>query len=215
MILFYMKGEREVPANNNTNKNKHNMRRLINNTTSALLGLLIFTSCSDITNNEVDSVEGLTANAIESSSTTKSDFEDADNNGIPDEGEVVTGAYKALYAEDANGDYYFDLGDGRVLGTVDSVDELDQETLTVCEYKIQYRGAFENDPFLDNGWIKNQIKCSGYDYDKAQTFNFTIVHETDPRYTGNPDWAIWNTWEYHTNVVGGVGNLVRPETHVN
>ncbi|HUG40122.1 MAG TPA: hypothetical protein VMM12_06545 [Longimicrobiales bacterium] len=39
-------------------------------------------------------------------------------------------------------------------------------------------------------------------------------HETDPRYTGNPDWAVFGTWEYQTHVVSGSGNLVRPETHV-
>ena len=32
-----------------------------------------------------------------------------------------------------------------------------------------------------------------------------------PRYTGNPDWAIWGTWEYHVLTISGFGNLVRPE----
>ncbi|MFC6824963.1 hypothetical protein [Halopelagius fulvigenes] len=36
--------------------------------------------------------------------TAKSKFKDEDRNGFPDEGEVVTGNYKALYAYDANGD---------------------------------------------------------------------------------------------------------------
>ncbi|MEX2515113.1 MAG: hypothetical protein WD335_03220 [Candidatus Paceibacterota bacterium] len=145
-------------------------------------------------------------------STVKSNFKDEDDNGIPDEGEVVTGKYTALYAYDAAGDWYLDLGDGREQGTVNSVDELDQSTLTVCDYQVQYRGSFENDPFLDSGWIINDIKCSGYD--NNGTYNYVIVHETDPRYTGNSDWAIWNTWEFHTYTVSGQGNLVRPENYV-
>jgi hypothetical protein len=41
------------------------------------------------------------------------------------------------------------------------------------------------------------------------------VHETDPRYTGNPDWAVWGNWEYHVLTETGSGNLVRrPETPV-
>ena len=136
---------------------------------------------------------------------------DADNNGYPDEGVEVNGHYTSLYAYDANGDYYWDLGDGRVFGTVDSVAELDQATLTTCDYVVNYRGAFENDPFLDSGWIQNHINCSGYDDNNH--YNTLIVHETDPRYTGNPDWAIWGTWEYHVLTVSGYGNLVRPMNH--
>lgn len=132
---------------------------------------------------------------------------DADHNGIPDEDVVVTGKYESVYAYDAN-DWYWDLGDGRVDGTVDSIEDLDQTTLTVCDYQVQYRGTFENDPFLDSGWIKNNINCSGYD--DNGTYNYVIVHETDPRYRGNPDWAIWGTWEYHVQTVSGQGNLVRP-----
>ena len=145
---------------------------------------------------------------LESTVRGKAPHWDADGNGYPDEGVTVTGTYKSIYAYDANGDYYWDLGDGRVRGTVGSVDDLDDATLTACYYKVQYRGNFENDPFLDSGWIKNEIKCKGVD---DGNYNYTIVHETDPRYTGNPDWAIWGSWEYHGYVVGGVGNLVRPE----
>lgn len=132
---------------------------------------------------------------------------DANDNGSPDEGAVVTGKYESVYAYDAN-DFYWDLGDGRVQGTVDTIDDLDQETLTVCDYQVQYRGSFDDDPFLDSGWIKNNINCSGYD--DNGTYNYVIVHETDPRYTGNPDWEIWGTWEYHVYTTSGQGNLVRP-----
>lgn len=139
---------------------------------------------------------------------------DQDGNGYPDEGVTVVGTYTSVYAFDANGDYYWDLGDGRIQGTVDSVEDLDQATLSVCDYKNQYRGTFENDPFMDSGWISNNIRCKGYDYPQAQTYKYQIVHETDPRYQGNEDWSIWGTWEYHVLVEGGFGNLVRPETAV-
>ena len=142
--------------------------------------------------------------------TTRSRFKDEDDNGYPDEGEVVTGTYKALYAYDAGGDWYWDLGDGRVQGTVGSVAELDQDTLTTCDYQVQYRGAFNNDPFLDSGWIKNNIRCGGYD--GTSTYNYLIVHETDPRYTGNPDNSVWGTWEYFVDTEDHYGNkLARPE----
>lgn len=133
---------------------------------------------------------------------------DTDGDGFPDKDEVVTGKYESVYAYDDAGDWYWDLGDGRIQGSVDSVDELDQTTLTVCDYQVQYRGSFDNDAFLDSGWIKNNINCSGYD--DNGTYNYVIVHQTDPRYTGNPDWAIWGTWEYHVQTISGQGNLVRP-----
>lgn len=132
---------------------------------------------------------------------------DKDGNGIPDKGVVVNGHYTALFAYDAS-NWYWDLGDGRVLGTVKSVDDLDSSTLTVCDYVINYRGTFENDPFMDSGWIQNHINCSGYDDNNY--YNYLIVHQTDPRYRGNPDWSIWGTWEYHVLTISGFGNLVRP-----
>lgn len=137
---------------------------------------------------------------------------DSDGNGIPDEGVVVNGKYTSVYAYDANGDYYQDLGDGRVRGTVGSVDELDEATLTVCDYQVQYRGTFENDPFMDSGWIMNNVNCSGYD--DNGTYNYLMVHESDPRYTGNDDYALWGDWEYKAYTVSGEGNLIRPEHHV-
>jgi hypothetical protein len=82
--------------------------------------------------------------------------------------------------------------------------------LTSCYYQIQYRGAFNNDPFLDSGWIKNQINCRGYEHG---TFNSTIVSQDDPRYTGDPAYAIWGTWEYHVDTSSGSGNWIRPDKH--
>lgn len=131
---------------------------------------------------------------------------DKDNNGYSDAGKYINGHYTSVYAYDANGDYHWDLGDGRVFG-LPSVDDLDQETLTVCDYVINYRADFGNDPFMDAGWIQNLIKCSGYD--DNGNYNYFIVHESDPRYTGDPDWAVWGNWEYHGLVESGVGNVVR------
>ncbi|MEX0747220.1 MAG: hypothetical protein WD275_04410, partial [Rhodothermales bacterium] len=93
-----------------------------------------------------------------------------------------------------------------------ALEELDQATLTQCDYVNNYRADFGNNPFMDSGWIQNHINCSGYDDNNH--YNYLIVHESDPRYIGNPDWAIWGNWEYHVLTVSGFGNLVRPENHV-
>lgn len=132
---------------------------------------------------------------------------DVDDNGYPDAGVYVTGHYTALYAYDASGDYYWDLGDGRVYSTVDSVDDLDGATLTTCDYVITYRADFGNDPFMNEGWIRNNIRCSGAE---SGTYNSLIVSQTDPHYTGNPDLAIWGTWEYAVDTWSGSGNVANP-----
>lgn len=137
---------------------------------------------------------------------------DADGNGIPDEGVTVTGNYNSLYAYDDAGGWFWDLGDGRVLGNVASVDDLDEATLTTCDYRVHYRGNFENDPFLDSGSVSNMVRCRGFD--DNGNYHYQIVHETDPRYRGIPEHAIWGSWEYHVNVESGVGNLARPQKHV-
>lgn len=137
---------------------------------------------------------------------------DSDNNGYPDVGEEVNGHYTSIYAYDANGDWFWNLGDGRIRGTVNSIDELNQNTLTTCDYVVNYRGAFDNDPFLDSGWIQNHINCSGYDDNNK--YNYLIVHESDPRYDGISENSIWGSWEYQTKTKSGEGNLVRPESHV-
>lgn len=137
---------------------------------------------------------------------------DKDENGIPDAGVMVNGHYTSVYAYDAPGDYYWDLGDGRIQGTVGSIDDLDQATLTVCDYVVNYRADFGNDPYMDSGWIQNHISCHGYD-DNGQ-YNYMIVHETDPRYRGNPDMAVWGNWEYFVYTISGSGNIARPYNHV-
>lgn len=137
---------------------------------------------------------------------------DADGNGYPDVGVVVRGHYTSVYAYDAAGDYYWDLGDGRVYTKgVSSIQELDQATLTTCEYVNNYRATFENNPYMDTGSIINNIRCHGED---RGVYHYAIVHESDPRYRGNAEWAEWGTWEYHVLTESGVGNIVRPINHV-
>jgi hypothetical protein len=139
---------------------------------------------------------------------------DKDSNGYPDAGVYVTGTYKSLYAEDASGAYYWDLGDGRVYTTkgVTSVEDLDQDTLVTCDYKNNYRADFGNDAFMDQGWIINNIRCSD-----GTTYHYLIVSSEDPRYTGDPELAVWGSWEYHVLSESGSGNmanLVRPQSNV-
>lgn len=131
---------------------------------------------------------------------------DVDHNGFPDAGVYVSGHYTSLYAYDADGDWYWDLGDGRILGTVASPNDLNAATRTTCDYVVNYRADFNNDALMDHGWIQNHINCSGFD-DNGH-YNYLIVSDTDPRYTGNPDWAVWGTWEYRVLSVSGSGNLV-------
>lgn len=121
----------------------------------------------------------------------------------------VTGHYTSVYAEDSGGEYYWDLGDGRVYTSpgISSIADLDQSTLTVCNYEVNYRGDFGGDEFLDSGWIMNQINCTGYE---SGHYSYLIVSEGDPRYRGNPEYAEWGNWEYHVLGESGSGNLVRP-----
>ncbi len=137
---------------------------------------------------------------------------DMDNNGIPDAGVYVNGHYDSIYAYDAQGGWYWDLGDGRIQSSVGvaSIADLHQATLTICEYNVKFRADFGNDPFMDKGWISQSIVCRGYDYPKGTAvFYYLIVHKTDSRYTGNPDWSVWGDWEYFALVESGTGNLPR------
>lgn len=174
--------------------------------------LLIMIGCDSVQAPTEDVNKTLQLSQTESSTVVPGhqDRYDEDNNGYPDEGVVVNGKYKSLYAYDANNDFYWDLGDGRVQGTVGSVSELDQSTLTTCDYKVIYRGSFENDPFMDSGWIRNNINCTGEDKFNQ---NFLIVHKTDRRYTGNKTPAFGGDWEYHVDARLGEGNIIRPENH--
>jgi len=135
---------------------------------------------------------------------------DADGNSYPDEGIIVNGHYRCLYAYDAYGKWYLEKGDGRTKGNVDSIEDLDQETLTACRNSVNYRGEFGNDRYMDSGWAHQHVNCKGYG--ERSSSNYIIVHETDPRYEGYPDWAVWNSlgnWEYAVYTTSGQGNLVR------
>ena len=125
--------------------------------------------------------------------------------GYAPAGVWVNGHYTALYAYDGSGAYYWDLGDGRVQGTVSSVADLDQSTLTTCDYVINYRADYGGNPYMDQGSIHNNIKCSGVE---KGTYNSVIVSNEDPRYTGNPAQAIWGNWEYIVNTTSGESNAV-------
>jgi hypothetical protein len=103
---------------------------------------------------------------------------DKDGNGIPDVGVVVTGNETSVV----------DIGGG-----------------VTCKLRMNYRGTFDNDPYMDSGWIQNHYQCSD-----GTAYNYLFVHETDPRYTGNPDLAIWNTWEWHILTASGYGNIANP-----
>lgn len=134
---------------------------------------------------------------------------DADNNGIGDVGVQVVCNYDSVYAVDGAGDYYWDLGDGRVYTSagITSIDDLDAATLDVCDYRVHTKGTFENTPYQDSGEISNMIRCSGYS--GTSTYHYQIVHETDPRYRDIPELAEWGTWEYHILTQSGDGNLAR------
>lgn len=131
------------------------------------------------------------------------------NDGNNGNGDKETGMYKATYAYDQNGDWYgYNMSNqGAESGTMNSVEDLDQSTVTVCEYKVQYQGSFGDDPYLDMGWIRNNIVCKGYEPDNR---NVLYVSEGDPRYTGEGT-PIWNTWEYFVDAQRGEGNV---ENHV-
>lgn len=137
---------------------------------------------------------------------------DSNGNGIGDVGVQVNCNYTSYYATDASGNYYWDLGDGRVYTQgVSSPDELDPATLEECFYQVHTRGTFNDDPFMDSGAIQNHIRCVGPE--GTSTYNYLIVSQDDPRYTGNAAWSIWGTWEYHVLTQSGDGNLVSTLTN--
>ncbi len=132
---------------------------------------------------------------------------DQDGNGIPDAGVFVTGHYTSFYSEDASGAYYWDLGDGRVYTSagITSPADLDPATVVNCDYVNNYRADYGNDPYMNEGWITNNINC-----DDGTHYKYLIVSQTDPRYTGDPDLAVWGTWEYHVITESGSGNIANP-----
>lgn len=197
--------------------------KLIKATAIIIFSTVIAISCSSINDGNLDETVINNDVTITAESNGKAKGEkDNDSTIVPghqtDDDTIpvgtVNGKYKSIYAYDANGDWYWDLGDGRIQGTVAGIDDLDQSTLSVCDYEVIYRGDFNGDPFLDSGWIRNNIKCSGYDYENAQTYNSVYVHETDPRYSEDLE-PIWGSWGIFVDVVGGTGNAANPKHPVN
>jgi hypothetical protein len=76
-----------------------------------------------------------------------------------------------------------------------------------CTIVVNYRGDFGGDPYLNDGWITNQMTC-----DDGSTASYLIVHASDKRYTGNPDRAVWGTWEIVKETVSGTGNIANPQS---
>jgi hypothetical protein len=84
-------------------------------------------------------------------------------------------------------------------GTVTGMYRTEQDGSDVL---VQYRGDFGNDPYLNDGWIKNVfVNADG------TTETYLIVHEADPRYTGSVENAIWGEWEIVVHTVSGEGNI--------
>ncbi|WP_064094204.1 hypothetical protein [Rossellomorea aquimaris] len=73
----------------------------------------------------------------------------------------------------------------------------------VYHYKVQYRGDFGGDPYLDSGWMINHITNT----ETGEKYFYLIVHETDPRYTGEGT-PVWGSWEYHLAVSGNQSDPV-------
>jgi hypothetical protein len=92
-------------------------------------------------------------------------------------------------------------------GTVTGVYEAEDGDSDV---RVQYRGDFGEDPGLNDGWIKNV-----FDNADGTRETYLIVHETDPRYTGNEENAIWNEWEIAVHTVSGEGNIANPHRPTN
>lgn len=181
-------------------------------------GVFMILGCNSVTDSETGETKVTperyisTANNSHAENSTVVPGHQEDDGSIPHG--TVNGKYTSVYAWDASDDWYWDLGDGREQGTVGGVDELDESTLTVCDYVVIYRGDFEGTPFMASGWIHNNIKCSGHDYKKTQTFNSLYVHETDPRYSDDLE-PIWGTWGILVDTEGGTGNAANPQHPVN
>ncbi|HVL66243.1 MAG TPA: hypothetical protein VM364_03150 [Vicinamibacterales bacterium] len=75
-----------------------------------------------------------------------------------------------------------------------------------CTYVVNTRGDYGNDPYLNSGWIMNNVRCVGGG--ATAVFHYMIVHQSDPRYTGE-GWPIWGTWEWFSLVESQLGNVAR------
>ncbi|QHE53713.1 hypothetical protein [Pontibacillus sp. HMF3514] len=92
------------------------------------------------------------------------------------------------------------IPDGDVTGVYTEESEYEG---VVYHYRVQYRGDFGGDPYLDSGWMTNHITNT----ETKEKFFLLIVHESDPRYTGEGT-PIWGSWEYHLSVNGNQSDPV-------
>ena len=121
---------------------------------------------------------------------------------------VVSQWITGVYYEDADGNYFWVIGDGRVYGSpgVTTLDDLDPETTVTYDYVVVSKGQFGDDPGLDNGVIFNRIKG-----DDGSIMILRIVHNTHPSYTGEGIPEYQGEWEYTVLATNGVGNIVKNE----
>jgi len=143
------------------------------------------------------------------------EFLDGNDNDLPDVGVIVSGRYTSFIAFDSLGNFYWDFGDGTIFTfpTGIDIDDLNETTLSICDNQIIYQGEFNDDDVLDNGWIIEKERCYGYNFAEPRIFVYLMVHESDPRYTNDPDQVVACTasgcWEYQTAVVSGNGNILK------
>lgn len=78
---------------------------------------------------------------------------------------------------------------------------------TTCELLLTYRGEFNNDPYMDSGWMRNNYHCTG---DEAGQYTYLIVHESDPRFF-LPGEAMWGSWKAIVETASGSGNVLRTD----
>lgn len=67
---------------------------------------------------------------------------------------------------------------------------------------------------LITGWIRNNIKCNGYDYKGTRTFNSLYVPDTDPLWSEDLE-PIRESWGFLVDTEGGTGNIANPQHPVN
>ncbi|MFW6109883.1 MAG: hypothetical protein ACOC6Q_00420 [Patescibacteria group bacterium] len=101
------------------------------------------------------------------------------------------------------GDVYAFPESGKVGQNVD--EDHPEGTVTRVEFQeeddgwyliMPYRGDFDGDPYLDDGWIINVWTDR-----EGNAWVYMFVHDTDPRFTGeNP---IWGSWDWFLGTGGG------------
>ena len=141
-------------------------------------------------------------------------FLDGNDNGLPDVGVIVSGRYTSFMAFDDLGNFYWDFGDGTIytFPTGLDIDDLDEATLSICDNPIIYSGEFNDDDVLDNGWFIEKERCYGYDFAEPRISVHLMVHESDPRYSGDDPNLIFcvasGCWEYQVASVSGSGSIL-------